>query len=180
MTLRALKRKTSIDPDLKVEEVIKAEFRTRHGAFDLRLSVYVQDDVVDEQRHPTAVRFHARHAVSFLGDPPNGAVTIDLEAAHPFTLRRTPGASPYFPLLNEMHHELILDDEEALRSLAERARNVPPGYVFRLERAALVEEARAGEDGGDLEWSSALSAPDRKGWRKRVEAHRQRSKAGGD
>lgn len=172
MTLRALKRKSSLDPDQDLDEVVKAEFRRPNGAPDLRLSVYVKDSVPDEDRHRVAVQIQARHAVSFLGDPPSRAVTVDLEGAKPIALERSPGVSA-FDDLNAMHHEVLLEDAAALRGLAARMRAADPHrFAFRIDRATLVDEAKDGEDAGETGWVDSLKRSDRKAWRRRVDRAR--------
>src|SRR5690349_1635292 len=117
VVLRVGKRKTSWETK-EVETIVQTEFKERNGVLDLRPSVYVVDAPGNEAALSEVVRVVAEHTASFLSDPPKGTRNPDLNGLADMV--QTPGNSK-FAFANAHHHEISLQDADALRDLVRRA-----------------------------------------------------------
>ena len=121
-------------PDVGAD-VVLAEF-SRDGAVDLRPSVYVLDADPDAIG-ALVVRIHAEHTASFLR-PPNVAAGVDFDGVGEPHLEPSPGETR-FRFANERHHELLLDDENALRKLIDAVRETIDGRVHSVSLAQMLD-----------------------------------------
>lgn len=147
--LRVRRRRASWESG-NVDEIVKIEFASRDGGFDLAPSVYVLND--DDDRRAQVVRACAEHGASHLQSPPNGGGGIDLAGL--CRTEPTPGQTA-FELTRTHHHEVQLENADELRVLVQgvlsehEARNLP------VTRDDMLDYADARLSAGDKEWIEA-------------------------
>lgn len=155
MLFRVAQRK-SVWEEKDPAEVVKVEFRDRHGVVDLRPSVYEAQDT--EQ----ALQCCAEHAGSFLS--PTTVLAVEFSGGGAVV---TNAGTTFFAFSNEQHREVVFHDEVALtRHVATVLADVEDRR-HRFTREEVKTHVAANKE--SAEWQRAFDeAPHGERWRRLV------------
>lgn len=146
LLLRITKRRTSWEPGTAFEDTLRAEFRTKQGSLDLRLSVYEVEDAAD-----IITRTYAEHAAGAGLNPPRGATNMNLRCAEQCIVQ-APGASS-FRFTREAHRELLFSNDSALREFVQHMHDELESRQRKTTLEQLKEFVRARLISCDPEWT---------------------------
>lgn len=102
-----------------VTEVMKTNFRTPDGGWDLRVSVYEIEAPSEPVLERRIVRVCAEHVASFLRPHRKATPLLDTNGLAP--TESTCGRTE-FSYANDCHREVVLSDEQDLRAFVEQLR----------------------------------------------------------